>query len=73
MVRSTTRLASGAVGGTVVSPLPIVATAELAGLVGHVTLVRRSVSNVVDCGLVAEGVHISQRCFICPGYIHGTV
>ena len=69
----TTLLALGAMGRTVVSSWPMAATAELAGLAVHVTLVLRLVSIVVDCGHVAEGVHISQRCFVSPGYIHGTV
>ena len=61
VVRPTTRLALGAVDRTIVSPWPMVSAAGLAGLAGHVTLFRRLVSNAVDCGLVAESVHNSQR------------
>ena len=54
VVRLTTRLAFDAVGRTVVSPWPTATTTKLAGLAGHVTLVRLSVSNVVDCGLLLK-------------------
>ena len=81
VVGSTTCLTLSVVGRTFVSPGSTMSTTKIARIAGHVTLLfsgqvmsaRRSMTNIAKRALVADVLYVSQRCFVSPRYVHGTV